>query len=182
MKHHVAKVSLSPPTRPRDQTACQSRSNNSVGACKCQDWTAAMQHWPVCNRRLSHHYCESRSQLLVWSSSSALVTMRLRVCYSYTGYQHAGMSSSNSAASCTQFSMGMSSVSDKHCWVHRCQPDTFRASISVTDGCNAATAAYKVRWKSVLAGQSWCMECTAWRFMHCGRIGKVQKTVEHFRF
>jgi len=69
-----------------------------------QDWTIAMQHWLVYHRRLLHHYNKSRTQLLVWSSSWALVSMRL--CYGYTGHQHAGTSSSGSVASWIQSSMG----------------------------------------------------------------------------
>jgi len=73
--------------------------------------------------------------------------MSLCVCDSYTGYQYAGVSISNFVHCALSLA---SSVSDKHGWVRRCHPETFRPLIDVSDGLHSATAVHKVRWMCIL--------------------------------
>jgi len=128
-----------------------------------------------------------RTQLLIWSSSWALVSMWLHICYSYNGYC---MLVCHDAAKleldcpiqallhhALSLLQDMSSVSDQHCWVHQCRP-----LISVVDGFHTAMAANKVRWTCVLTRWSYHMERTAWRCVRRGKSSEVQKTVEDALF
>ena len=49
------------------------------------------------------------------------------------------------------------SVSDEHCRVHWCLPDTFWPSVDIIYGLHTATATHKVRWACFLTLRSLCM-------------------------
>ena len=130
-----------------------------------------MQHWPIyrtttTSPELNCSFDHGAHHSWARHSVSATVTLA-------TSSLYAGASSSNCVTSCTQSSTrDVSSVSDEHCWVGQCRPDTFRSSINVVDGLHTATTEHKVPWTCIL------MERTVWRSARRARSSEVQKTVE----
>jgi len=116
-----------------------------------------------CASQILRHYKECRTPRDVWCSSSAQVITSHPAYLSCTGFLYHGVSSSNCAALCTQFSIADVQL----IWLPLCSclmpsDHTWSASeVNVVDWLLTTAVKHHVWRACFLARQSCCMELTA---------------------